>query len=90
MSFQAWPLPRVGRWSRRLGVSSLFQQQRGFLEKGVHATMIGIKPEGRLADIGKIIDEGKLRPSFKRFFHSRKPNSRWNAVVAGTPRERSS
>jgi NADPH:quinone reductase-like Zn-dependent oxidoreductase len=32
-------------------------------EKGVRATMIGVKPDGRrLADIGKIIDEGKLRP----------------------------
>ena len=32
-------------------------------ESGVRATMIGVKPDGRrLADIGKIIDEGKLRP----------------------------
>jgi NADPH:quinone reductase-like Zn-dependent oxidoreductase len=32
-------------------------------EKGVRATMIGVKPDGRrLADIGKIIDEGRLRP----------------------------
>ncbi len=32
-------------------------------DKGVRATMIGVKPDGRrLADIGKIIDEGKLRP----------------------------
>ena len=32
-------------------------------EKGVRATMIGVKPDGRrLADIGKIIDDGKLRP----------------------------
>ncbi len=30
---------------------------------GVRATMIGVKPDGqRLADIGKIIDDGKLRP----------------------------
>jgi NADPH:quinone reductase-like Zn-dependent oxidoreductase len=29
----------------------------------VRATMIGVKPDGRrLADIGKIIDDGKLRP----------------------------
>src|SRR6185312_13604287 len=32
-------------------------------ENGVRATMIGVKPDGkRLADIGKIIDDGKLRP----------------------------
>ena len=32
-------------------------------DKGVRATMIGVKPDGRrLADIGKMIDEGKLRP----------------------------
>jgi NADPH:quinone reductase-like Zn-dependent oxidoreductase len=32
-------------------------------EKGVRATMIGVTPDGRrLADIGRIIDEGKLRP----------------------------
>jgi alcohol dehydrogenase (cytochrome c) len=32
-------------------------------EKGVRATMIGVKPDGRrLADIGKFIDDGKLRP----------------------------
>src|SRR5882724_3782337 len=32
-------------------------------ESGVRATMIGVKPDGRrLADIGKIIDDGKLRP----------------------------
>ena len=32
-------------------------------EKGVRATMIGVKPDGRrLADIAKIIDQGKLRP----------------------------
>ena len=32
-------------------------------EKGVRATMIGVKPDGqRLADIAKIIDDGKLRP----------------------------
>src|SRR6266849_1384921 len=32
-------------------------------EKGVRATMIGVKPDGRrLADIGKIIDDGKLQP----------------------------
>ena len=30
---------------------------------GVRATMIGVKPDGqRLADIGKIIDDGKFRP----------------------------
>jgi NADPH:quinone reductase-like Zn-dependent oxidoreductase len=32
-------------------------------ENGVRATMIGVKPDGqRLAEIGKIIDDGKLRP----------------------------
>jgi NADPH:quinone reductase-like Zn-dependent oxidoreductase len=32
-------------------------------ENGVRATMIGIKPDGRrLADIGKLIDDGELRP----------------------------
>src|SRR6185295_15356762 len=32
-------------------------------ESGVRATMIGVRPDGgRLADIGKIIDDGKLRP----------------------------
>jgi NADPH:quinone reductase-like Zn-dependent oxidoreductase len=32
-------------------------------EKGVRATMIGVKPNGkRLAEIGKIIEDGKLRP----------------------------
>jgi NADPH:quinone reductase-like Zn-dependent oxidoreductase len=32
-------------------------------ESGVRATMIGVKPDGqRLADIGKMIDDGKLRP----------------------------
>ena len=32
-------------------------------EKGVRATMIGVTPDGRrLADIGKIINDGKLRP----------------------------
>jgi NADPH:quinone reductase-like Zn-dependent oxidoreductase len=32
-------------------------------EKGVRATMIGVKPDGRrLADIGRMIDDGKLRP----------------------------
>jgi len=32
-------------------------------ENGVRATMIGVKPDGRrLADIAKIIDDGKLRP----------------------------
>ncbi|MDX6501493.1 MAG: hypothetical protein QOG23_4753 [Blastocatellia bacterium] len=32
-------------------------------ESGVRAMMIGVKPDGRrLADIGKIIDDGKLRP----------------------------
>jgi len=32
-------------------------------ESGVRATMIGVRPDGgRLADIGKIIDGGKLRP----------------------------
>jgi NADPH:quinone reductase-like Zn-dependent oxidoreductase len=32
-------------------------------EKGVRAVMIGVKPDGgRLADIGKLIDAGKLRP----------------------------
>ncbi len=32
-------------------------------QNGVRVTMIGVKPDGRrLADIGKIIDDGKLRP----------------------------
>src|SRR6266851_4425615 len=32
-------------------------------ESGVRATMIGVKPDGtRLAEIGKMIDDGKLRP----------------------------
>ena len=32
-------------------------------ERGVRAMMIGVKPDGRrLADIAKIIDDGKLRP----------------------------
>jgi NADPH2:quinone reductase len=32
-------------------------------ETGVRATMIGVKPDGRrLADIGKIIDDGTLHP----------------------------
>jgi NADPH:quinone reductase-like Zn-dependent oxidoreductase len=32
-------------------------------ENGVRATMIGVKPDGRrLADIAKIIDDGKFRP----------------------------
>ena len=32
-------------------------------ENGVRATMIGVRPDGgRLADIAKIIDDGKLRP----------------------------
>jgi len=32
-------------------------------DKGVRATMIGVKPDGRrLADIGTMIDDGKLRP----------------------------
>ena len=32
-------------------------------EKGVRATMIGVKPDGqRLTEIAKIVDEGKLRP----------------------------
>ena len=32
-------------------------------EKGVRATMIGVKPDGqRLTEIAKIIDDGKLRP----------------------------
>ena len=32
-------------------------------ENGVRATMIGVKPDGRrLAEIGKLIDDGKLRP----------------------------
>ena len=38
-------------------------------EKGVRATMIGVKPDGgRLADIGKLIDEGKLRPLVQAVF----------------------
>jgi len=32
-------------------------------EKGVRATMIGVKPDGqRLTEIAKIVDDGKLRP----------------------------
>jgi NADPH:quinone reductase-like Zn-dependent oxidoreductase len=32
-------------------------------ESGVRATMIGVKPDGkRVADIGKMIDDGKRRP----------------------------
>ena len=32
-------------------------------ENGVRATMIGVRPDGRrLADIGRLIDDGKLRP----------------------------
>src|SRR6202795_857565 len=35
-------------------------------EKGVRATMIGVKPDGvRLADFGKFIDEGHPPPSFR-------------------------
>ncbi len=38
-------------------------------EKGVRATMVGVKPDGpRLADIGKIVDEGKLRPLIQKVF----------------------
>ena len=38
-------------------------------ENGVRATMIGVKPDGRcLADIGKIIDDGKLRPLVQAVF----------------------
>ena len=38
-------------------------------EKGVRATMIGVKPDGgRLADIGKFIDDGKLRPLVQAVF----------------------
>jgi NADPH:quinone reductase-like Zn-dependent oxidoreductase len=38
-------------------------------EKGVRATMIGVKPDGeRLADIGKFIDAGKLRPLVQAVF----------------------
>src|SRR5258707_9317889 len=36
-------------------------------EKGVRATMIGVRPDGqRLADIAKIIDDGKLRPLIEK------------------------
>jgi NADPH:quinone reductase-like Zn-dependent oxidoreductase len=60
-------------------------------EKGVRATMIGVKPDGRrLADIGKIIDDGKLRPLVQRFFHLRKRRRHWNSVAADTSRGRSS
>jgi len=39
------------------------------LKNGVRATMIGVKPDGRrLADIGKLIDEGKLRPIVQAVF----------------------
>src|SRR6185295_16752613 len=32
-------------------------------EKGVRATMIGVKPDGqRITEIAKIVDDGKLRP----------------------------
>jgi NADPH:quinone reductase-like Zn-dependent oxidoreductase len=38
-------------------------------EKSVRATMIGVKPDGgRLADIGKLIEEGKLRPLVQAVF----------------------
>jgi NADPH:quinone reductase-like Zn-dependent oxidoreductase len=38
-------------------------------EKGVRATMIGVKPDGgRLADIRKFIDDGKLRPLVQAVF----------------------
>src|ERR1700686_1399620 len=38
-------------------------------EKGVRATMIGVKPDGvRLADIAKLIDDGKLRPLVQAVF----------------------
>ena len=38
-------------------------------EKGVRATMIGVKPDGgRLAEIGKFIDDGKLRPLVQAVF----------------------
>jgi len=38
-------------------------------EKGVRATMIGVKPDGRrLAEIGQIIDDGKLRPLIQAVF----------------------
>src|SRR4029077_8649434 len=36
-------------------------------DKGVRATMIGVKPDGRrLADLGKIIESGKLRPLIQK------------------------
>ena len=38
-------------------------------ERGVRATMIGVKPDGpRLAEIGKSIDAGKLRPVVQAVF----------------------
>jgi NADPH:quinone reductase-like Zn-dependent oxidoreductase len=38
-------------------------------QKGVRATMIGVRPDGRrLAEIGKIIDDGKLRPVVQAVF----------------------
>ena len=38
-------------------------------ENGVRATMIGVRPDGgRLADIAKIIDDGKLRPLIQAVF----------------------
>jgi NADPH:quinone reductase-like Zn-dependent oxidoreductase len=38
-------------------------------EKGVRATMIGVKPDGaRLAEIAKLIEEGKLRPLIQKVF----------------------
>ncbi|HUQ94570.1 MAG TPA: zinc-binding dehydrogenase, partial [Bryobacteraceae bacterium] len=36
---------------------------------GVRATMIGVKPDGaRLAEIGKLISDGKLRPVIQALF----------------------
>ena len=38
-------------------------------ENGVRATMMGVRPDGRrLADIGKFIDDGKLRPIVQAVF----------------------
>jgi NADPH:quinone reductase-like Zn-dependent oxidoreductase len=48
-------------------------------EKGVRATMIGVKPDGgRLADIGKFIDDGKLRPLVQAVFPLYRPKMHWN------------
>jgi NADPH:quinone reductase-like Zn-dependent oxidoreductase len=38
-------------------------------QHGVRATMIGVKPDGRrLTDIGRLIDDGKLKPFVQAVF----------------------